>query len=320
MTRSPLIIALLCALLAGCVSSPDSRPRGLIEAEQQLGQGARAFRDDDYRSAAALFRRALDYYRSIDDAHGQALALINLAETALAVDDRTAVRQHLAALAQLQPRLGESQLERRIGLLRARLLLREGHPAEAARLLDRLLADTEPIASKPGLLHLALLARRTEAALAENDLTTAQTLLQQLAPALERDATPSGLRARILRLQAALHARQGDPAGAEILLQQALTLAHRSRNRPAIAATLEELADLALKRKQPARAAELLERALPVRSRLLDQAALRRDLERLDRLYAQLGDETARRRIRAALAQLPASGEGARPELPAQAH
>ena len=306
-TRLALIATLL--LLAACVSTPDRRPRDLIEAEQQLGQGTRAFRNDDYRSAAALFRRALDYYRSVDDAEGQARALINLAETALAVDDRHAAHQHLAALTRLSPRLPQTGLAPRIGLLEARLALREGRADEATRLLDGLLARLPEDRRRPeDPLYQALLLRRAEAALAGPTPADAEPRLQPLLPLADRGRLAPEMQARLLRLQAELLLLEDRPDAACAQLEQALAVARQSRRRPAIAAALEALAAQSRHQGRLREAAELLERALPVRSRLLDQAALRRDLESLLALYRELGDGEAERRIQATLARLPAQG------------
>lgn len=274
---------LLLLLLAGCASPPPERPPVLVDSERYLHQGVAAFHNDEYRLAADLFQRALHLYQGIDHRRGELLCRLNLAETALAVDNHAAAEGQLAAAAGLVQ--ADPALRPRLALLRARLALRRGMHAEAGQWLEGLLPgfDGERVTTALDSTTLAVLAVRTRLAFDRGD-EDAGLWSRRFSLAVGEGERPL-YRARALRFEAALA-----PSGqAAEKLDQALALYKAVPYRPGIAATLEAQAALHMSAERWLEAEDALRRALAVRSVLLNRADTADVLRRLMRVNTALG-------------------------------
>lgn len=261
--------------LTACVSAPLQRPAALVEGERFLALGVAAYTADDYANAAALFGKALDYYRGLDDRAHIVESRIDLAETALAVGNLAAADGQLQAARQIADSDGMVQAQQRLRLLQSTVEIRRGHYAAAAQQLSPLLsaADTEAD------IRSSALANRVDIALHRADDSPAPWL-DRFASAVHDSRDPL-LAARLLRFQAELKARAGDDGDASTLLRQALSRYKSIPNRAGTAATLEQWGALLAAQRQWAAAEDRLQRALEVRLWLLDRADTVADLQRL---------------------------------------
>ncbi|HEX9802546.1 MAG TPA: tetratricopeptide repeat protein [Gammaproteobacteria bacterium] len=296
-TWSGLVLALL--LVSACSSVSDTRPEVIRTSERYLEQGVEAYNNSDYPAATDFFSRALASYRSIDNLDGILFSHINLAETAIAAGSYDALRKQLSDAERVIRALGASEHEPRLTLLWAQSHWRQGRRENALELLEPLLPrfnDKQEVGGKLDALALTALMLRTDIAFAsldEND-DEARLWLRRLENgyACGSEVTPQH-KARLLRFQAQWLMHQGEPAGAEERLQQALDIYRPEAVRPAIAATLEESARVAIQLEQWEQAEDRLLRALYIRVWILDRIGSAEVLDRFGEMYLAQGRREA---------------------------
>lgn len=288
---------LIGLMLAGCSGVSDTRPEVVRKSEYYLEHGVTAFGNSDYAAASDFFHKALAHYRSIDDTHGTLLSLINLAETAMATGNSQAALQHIEQAGKVSLRNGAPHYRQRLQLMRAQVLWRERRHEQVESLLQSLLPEfdhEDRPQTTPDLLQLSAVILRTDMAFSkiEQQPLQAEQWLRRLQStvARNRDATPLH-DARLGRFEAALLQRQGRYSRAEEKLQEALTLYRSAAHRPAISATLSEIARLQMAQQQWEMARDTLQRALFVRLWMMDRIGSREVLYLLDAVYTELGDE-----------------------------
>jgi len=268
---------LLILWLTGCVTPPPPQPEAVARAERALQSGVTAYGEQMYADAAGHFREALALYEGMDDRKGVLQSRLNLAETAIAVDNRGAARRYLAAAAGLATE-GLAAWRPRIALLQARLARVEGERAAArahlAPLLPRFDPEERPVGEVTALGRAAL-AERTALAFAEAEEEARWT--RRLANSLDPEGNPL-LAARLQRFQARL---AEDPAEAEGLLTESLRRYKAALHRPGIAATLGELAERRMAAGEWAQAEQYLLRSLAVRAWILDRPGTVQTLKQL---------------------------------------
>lgn len=296
------LLLLLAALLSACASVSDRRPEVVRKSEYYLEQGVDAFANSDYVAAASFFKKALGHYRSIDDTRGILLSRINLAETAMATGNTTAVQRQLDdAEAVIERSENLSRFRPRLQLLQAQLEWRIREKRTSLALVEPLLPafdDTDLPEERPSLLELTALTLRTDIAFSAIDTAPdeARRWLRRLDAALARNSDTTPLHdARLNRFRALLAHRSGDTATALKLLDDAMESYRVAAVRPALAATLTETARLYMSQEAWATAIERLQRALYIRVWIMDRVGSREVLLLLEAAYREQGDEVRAR-------------------------
>ncbi|MCW8841726.1 MAG: hypothetical protein OQK96_12245 [Gammaproteobacteria bacterium] len=291
-----IILLLLGVVLSGCGSVSDTRPEVLRKSEYYLEHGVTAYGNSDYATATDFFTKALAHYRSIDDTHGMLQSLINLAETAMATGNARAALQHLDQAEQAAQRSEPPRYLDRLRMMRAQLYWREREQEKVEPLLQPLLPhfadDDQPLAT-PSLLQLTAVILRTDIAFSQINENPAETerWLRRLEASLERhDGTTPLHAARLSRFKATLKQRENAFSAALELLNEALEQYRSAAHRPAIAATLSEMARLQMAQQQWLLAEDTLQRALYIRLWIMDRIGSREVLYLLDAIYTQLGE------------------------------
>ena len=289
----------MALLISACGSAPPKPPNAVSGPRDALQMGMQFHRDDEYGAASQMFAKALDLYRSVDDAAGQATALVNLADVALVLGEHAQAAAWLAQAERLATRDGVAPLAPQIRLLEAQALAQAGN-ADAAAALDALLANG---AADKSIRQAALLERARVALEANADATT---WLRRAHDAVGSGDSPR-VRAGLLRLDALSARRAGDTARAGRLLEEALGLYRADLYRPGIAASNEELAALARETRDLAGASDRYGRALSIRVWLRDGVHSGADLDALAAVEESRGNASRAGELRAALKDLRAS-------------
>lgn len=289
-----LLLALL--LLSGCSSVSDNRPDSVRKSEYYLEHGVDAYANSDYVTATDFFLKALAHYRSIDDTQGTLLALINLAETAMMTGNAEAVLRYLDEAQTVSRRMQPPRYLSRLQLMRAQLYWREHDRQRVLSLLEPLLpafdGKNEPL-SRPSRLDLTALILRTDIAFDEYDTDPAEARrwLLRLENALRQNSDSTPMHdARLSRFHAQLAYHDNKPEQALKLLEDALAHYRQAAVRPAIAATLSEMARIHMKMGDWEPAQAKLQRALYVRLWILDRIGSHETLKLLHEVYLGLGD------------------------------
>ncbi len=284
----PVFIGVLLALLlTACGSRPTRQPAVVMDSENDMALGMRAYQDTDYTQARNYFARALAQYRSVDARAGELNVLIDLADSALGQGEYMAARDYLGEADKLAVNENFAALGPHIALLIAYADMQAGDTQPAAAQLDALLNDP----TTPADIRQAALFARTQTAF---DLKSADTTawLGKLGATLGKN--PDALStARYQWLQAMAARNNGDLQQATALYAKALNTYRAVYYRPGIAATLEEWADLSMQQKNWNAAKNQLQRALDVRLSMYDRTHSVRDLKKLSQMDTKLGDTAA---------------------------
>jgi hypothetical protein len=288
-------LILMVLLLGGCAGHGPVEPEGVRQAERYMGLGVQAFGNDDYTGATAMFAKAQAVYRSMDHAEGMVQAGINLAETAIAIGSYERARRQVAAVEPLARRLNRQVYVNRLVLLDARALdgarQRDAALARLQSLLPEFGADDAPRAAITAEV-LSAVVLRTRLAQADEERGALSQWTRRLGRSLAKGGDADGLgKARLLRFEAEVARRNGDRAGARAALEQALVLYRLRANRSGTAATLGELAALALEEGTPTEARGLVERALFIQLWILDRPGAAESLQTLARVQTALGHD-----------------------------
>jgi hypothetical protein len=240
-----------------------------------------------------MFAKAQAIYRSMDHTEGLVLCGINLAETAIAIGSFDRAERQISAAEALAQRGGNGRYRNRLALLSATVLQGRNEAERAlARLAPLLPAFGEDDLAKGGAPAdevLAAMVLRTRIAFEQGNREEA-VWTRRLERALARSGTEQPLlRARLLRFQGQLAARRGDRAAAHRSLEEALTAYRARANRPGTAATLGELAQLAVEERDWSRAEEYLSRALFIQLWILDAPGAGNSLQVLAKVHDASG-------------------------------
>ncbi|HET7922579.1 MAG TPA: tetratricopeptide repeat protein [Gammaproteobacteria bacterium] len=280
-------IVSIVLLLAACGSAPPPQPAVVTATRDAMSLGMQAYADNRYLEARNYFERALVQYRSVDDRGGQLDALVDLADSALGQGEPAAARSYLGAADKLLATSSDSTQASHVALLHAYADLQAGDNQQAVARLDALLDNT----ATPEPIRQAALLARTQCAF-NLHATDTHAWLAKLEATTGIHAELAS-EARYLRLKALAARQANDNAQASELYRQALDRYRSQYNRPGIAATLEEWADLSVSQQDWPAARDRLGRALPIRLWLYDRNHAEKDLRVLSRVDAALGNETA---------------------------
>lgn len=277
-------ILLFPALLAACTGGPPRAPEPLASAAEFEQRATEMYEAGDYAGAAGEFERAFVQYGRLDRREPMLRNRIYAAQSALLINDLPRARTALGDLAELADHGGTREQRYRLQLLQSEYLIRSRQPAQAAALLESVIAadDAPPEILGAALINRAQIAVTTGAA--DRDRWLQRALL----------AAGGGLnQSRLLRLQASVRSGAGDLHRAEELLLQALENYRRALFQPGIAATLGELGQLMQARDRPHEARYFLRRALALRLDLEDIPSAIELARLLQALETRIGNAAA---------------------------
>ncbi len=287
----------LSLLLSACGSVSDPRPEPIRQSEYYLEHGVTAFSESDFVAASDFFHKALAHYSSLDNPTGILQSRINLAETALAVGNFDAALESIEAASRIAAAPRHQEYLPRLTLLRAQVHWRKQEREQALALLQGLLPefdDKQRSREQVELIDIGAATLRTDIAFARQDdnMAEARLWLKRLSEMLRASEEQTPLhQARMLRFEAQLAIHEKAPQQATEKLEQALELYRAAAARPAIAATLTEVARLAMSQGQWQQAEQRLQRALYIRLWILDRSGALETIELLQRVYRQLGNK-----------------------------
>lgn len=266
-----LVLLLLSLALFACAKSPDLRPDVYARGERLLSSGVLEYKNENYTGAQQKFYRALMLYQSIDSSKGTQLARVNLVESLLAINDFAAAEVQLTILKQEKKNgVINGLLNDRIVMLEVKLLFQKQQYREALVVIEPLLLQMEQQEIKANKrLELLATAARLEALVSDE---TESQRISKFREALLLERTGQTKYQIILKRIDAINAMQNQQYDeALILLHEALDYYKDQTDRRAIAACLEDIAEIELKLDNQEQALNYLERALAIRTWLKDQ-------------------------------------------------
>ena len=285
---------MLLSVLTGCVRPPDQRPEVVIRGERQLQLGVRAYNNNDYRTAATLFTKAIELYQSIDDREGIIRGYINLMETALAVGNFQSAEQHLQALYTINNEPEFSAYRKRVEMLKVKLDFAQGDYQEALASLLPLIPEFDPegeLKEKPDQSGINAIASRARIAFKQS---TEEAVLWsgRYESAIKSVGGDLPYNLGLLNsFKAELARRNGDYKRTQELLNRALSEYKLAGLRRGVALTLKSLANLEMEREQWLDAESYLQRALKVSTWMLDRSTTAEILNDLALVNDKLGRE-----------------------------
>ncbi len=274
-------IIIMAALLGACGGTPPQKlPEPLQSAADAETRGIVAYRAGRYPTSIKHFSTALKYYKSIDHPSGQARAYINLAQSALAINQLELVRRQIDQLEELINYANLKTYSSRLLLLKSTYLTRLQAYQQAIEITDRIIdsADIET-GTQNGNLKTAALINRAILAVKTDDPQSKARILETRR-LLDKDTEKSAY-IRLLRLEGELELAQKNHTAAEQLLKNALSGYRETLYQPGIAASLADLGELKLATGEPAIADIYLKRALDIRLIIGDRYTAETLLNRL---------------------------------------
>lgn len=271
-----IFVLCLLSILIACNGNQKTRSSAILDAESYVQEGVLAYSANNWRQAKQLFTQALSRYQSLDDQQGVLLSHINLAEVALSMRDYQASQLHLNQAAAIADKVSFTKYQPRIKLLQGQQALQKNEIDLAESLIQELLPEFNEVTALNGVdsIQLAAIVNRTRLAFMQNE--NESLWLNRFAKALEQSPVENvGLEARLLRFQSSLLQKQHHFDEAESKLKLALSWYKNSAYRPGIAATLYELALLAMEQKNKLLAEDYFNRALRVYHHLEDVEKVR---------------------------------------------
>ena len=281
-------IFLLSLVLFACANSPDFRPDVYSKGERILLSGVIDYKNENYIAAQQSFSRALILYQSIDNSKGIQLARINLIAALLAINNFNAAEEQLTILKQEKMSgVINDPLNDRIVLLEVKLLFQKQQYHESFALIEPLLLQSEKQETN-NIKQLDLLASAARLETLMN-VETEHKWLNKFREALQQDRKVQPKFQVILkRIDSVIAIQNKQYHEALKLLHEALDYYKDQADRRAIAACLEEIAEIEFKRHNQAQALVYLNRALAIRVWLKDQYHIDKDQTRISNINYSL--------------------------------
>ena len=264
-------IFVLSLALFACAKSAVIRPDVYSKGEYILSSGVSNYRNENYSAAQQNFYRALMLYQSIDHSKGTQLARINLVEALLAINNFDAAEEQLTVLKQEKMSgMINDPLNDRVVLLEVKLLFQKQQYNESLAVIEPLLSQSVKLETNDNKrLDLLATAARLEVLMT---VETEQKWLNKFREALLLERKVQAKFQVILkRIDAVIAKKNKQYLEALELLHEALAYYKDQADRRAIAACLEEIAEIEFKRHNQAQALVYLNRALAIRAWLKDQ-------------------------------------------------
>lgn len=278
---------ILLLLSAGC-STNRPHPSPVVQAAEAAGRkGIEAEAAGKPQAALTAFNRALNSYLAIEDNHGVALTLVNLARIERRLGELTSADAHLDRALGLVP--GAPSLTMEIAFEKALLRIARQQPGEALVWAQRsLVAAAREQRGRAHNLVGRILLLQGERSKAREEAR------QALAELSELDLAEGANGHRLLG-EIALAEGEADTAAAEF--NQALTLDKKAGLSPRIAGDLRGLSRAATLRQAPREARDYLQRAFTVASAGSEYQSALELLGELADLYRAGGDIATARRL-----------------------
>jgi tetratricopeptide (TPR) repeat protein len=279
-----LILCLLLSVFSACSSGPAEKtlPDAITSSAYLLDQGVQHYTENNYARAIDDFEKALLQYRSIDDRTGIARSCLNLANSYMAINNNATAAAYLMTANTVIEQASLLELEDYLRLLYSSLAINNDLYDEAQQEVTQVLDSKDPV------IQLAALQNRTIIAFVKNDddkklwLDRYRTLQQG------HTEISASHKARILRFEAELADEASRKAD---LLSASLAISRKLADRPAIAATLIQWAELDIAAENLTDAEDKCLRALFIRHQLGDARNTLLILEKLQAIYVTTNDE-----------------------------
>jgi tetratricopeptide (TPR) repeat protein len=278
------VLCLLLPVFAACSSAPAEKPLpdSITSAALLLDQGVQHYKNNNYAKAIDDFDNALLQYRSTDDQAGIAQSCLNLANSYMAINNNATAAQYLIRANTVIEQASLTELNGYLRLLYSSLAINNALYDEAQQELNQVVNSEDPD------IQLAALHNRTKIAFIKNENDKQQWLDRYRT--LQQSQADDSLshRARILRFEAELAAEENSKT---VLLSESLTISRNLADRPAIAATLMQWAELDTASGNFSDAEDKYLRALFIRHQLGDVKNTLLTLEKLQLIYLATNNE-----------------------------
>ncbi len=256
-----LAITLLCA---GCVSGPDDRqPEAIEAANNALSNGVSNYGKSKYELATSYFKNALRDFRSIDHQYGIASSCLNLSKTYISIGNIELADAYFKQAQRIIQRDNIKQLDDHLRIIESSIAIENNQLAQAKETLAPLLQNDSNNA-----FTLAAVQNRTRIAHAENNNDEATQWTNTFEQKIKSSSSNQKHKARLARFKANL---SDNKETQNKHFGEALNIYRSETNRPGIAATLQEWANILIKQKKTEAAKDKLQRALYIRQSLQDR-------------------------------------------------
>jgi tetratricopeptide (TPR) repeat protein len=273
-----LLFFLLLPALSACSGGQTKKPvpDSITSPEKLLNRGTHMYQNNDYMKAINDFEKALLQYRSIDHQTGIAKSMLNIAKSLMAINNNQLASQYLLKAESIINQASLDELKDHLHLLKSSLAINN-------TLYEQALEELGPLLnSNSTSIKLAALKNRTRIAfLKDTDDKQAwldkYSSLQKLNP--ENTASHQ---ANIYRFEAEL---ASDPKHKLELLSQSLAISRELADRPAIAASLTQSAQINFLAEDISDAEDKYLRALFIRHQLGDVKNSMLIMQQLQKIY-----------------------------------
>jgi tetratricopeptide (TPR) repeat protein len=283
---SKIILLIVMLQLGACSTGPAEKPQpvSITSPAQLLDRGITHYNNNDYASASSSFQKALLQYRSIDDQRGIANSCLNLSKTYMATNNNQTASLYLHKAETIIEQASLNGLDEHLALLQSSLAIKQEKYDDAIQRLLPVINSNNPT------MQLAAFKNRTTIAFTLNSNDRTQWLEKYKTLQQKNASGTSSHLARILRFEAEL---ESDTNASEEKLLESLQISRQRADRPAIAATLLQMARLDIETKSYQQAEDRLLRALFIRHQLGDVKSTLILLEELQYVYMQTGNDRA---------------------------
>ena len=275
-----LLMFLLLPALSACSGGQTKKPvpDSITSPEKLLNRGTHMYQNNNYLKAINDFEKALLQYRSIDHQTGIAKSMLNIAKSLMAINNNQLASQYLLKAESIINQASLDELKDHLHLLKSSLAIKNTLYEQALEELDPLLS------SKNTSIKLAALKNRTKISFLKESNDKQQWLdkyraMQKLSP--ENTASHQ---ASIYRFKAEL---ANDAKHKLELLSLSLAISRELADRPAIAASLTQSAQIDFIAEDIIDAEDKYLRALFIRHQLGDVTNSMLILQQLQEIYTR---------------------------------
>lgn len=260
-----------CLSLIACANHYGLNSESYSKEELLLASGVIDYKNDNFTAAKQKFYRVLDLYQSTDNYQGIQLTRVNLVEALLALNQFESAKEQLTLLKRQNKATEISPADPyRLVLLDVKLLFKTQQYRKSLTAIEPLLLhlNNQKINDRKSLELLAT-AARLEALMNQE---TEYSWLYKFRNALSgnKEIHPK-FRVILKRIDAVIATQNQHYQEALKLLHQALSFYNKQTNRRAMAACLQEIAEIEFKQHNRLQALKYLKSALTIRTRLNDQ-------------------------------------------------
>lgn len=262
--KNSFVILAITILTTACVSGPDEKqPEAIEAANNALSSGVNNYNKSQYELASSYFKNALRDFRSIDHQHGIASSCLNLSKTHLTTGNIETAEAYLQQAQRIIQQESLVQLVDHLRIIQSSIAIENNQLEHASKILAPLLQNDINNA-----FTLAAIQNRTRIAHASENKDDARHWTNSFEQKIKSISGSKTHKARLARFKANLS------EDAEIQnkhLSEALSIYRNKTNRPGIAATLQQWAEILIHQKQIEAAKDKLQRALYIRQSLQDR-------------------------------------------------